>query len=537
MSHYALYARKSQEDEGRQQQSIDDQIASMREVAQWQGVLIQITLTEEKSAKEPYQRPIFDQLIQKVQGGEIDSLLCYHVNRLARNMVEGGLLQHLLTKGQLKEIRTHTEVFRSGDNILPFILQAALHPAGGHVHAVQPRSLQHRAARPRLQGGEGRLPAARARRLRQQPLRAYHRGRSPCFPLIRKAWDLMLSGSYSLEQLTRVMNEQWGYTTRKARKIGGAPIGKSSLHRLFTSVFYTGFFLHNGELFEGSHPAMISFDEFEAVQKLLRRHGYTRPKTREFAFTGLIVCARCGRQVTAEHKRGGHRSGNYIYYHCANYRQCGGKAVRQEVLEAQIDAQLQSVAISPQYRSLALEVIERTYAEESAKDQAQYAQYHRALEEAQQRLSRLIKMAMRDMISEAEFALEKKEVQAEINTLKKASVQAETQLQRARDGALEVAKFVTSAPVEFRSGTTQHKREIAGKLGVVYRLHDDGLETELHPLLVPLSKRPTEPLKSGSESNKDGSVEPSVLLGRADGTMLEPLRQIWNLLVAGTPRF
>jgi hypothetical protein len=41
-------------------------------------------------------------------------------------MVEGGLLQHLLTKGIIQEIRTLAETFRSGDNILPFVLQTAM---------------------------------------------------------------------------------------------------------------------------------------------------------------------------------------------------------------------------------------------------------------------------------------------------------------------------------------------------------------------------------------------------------------------------
>src|SRR5258706_15591061 len=106
MNGYALYARKSQEDEGRQQQSIGDQIRLMTDLSQRMGLHLAYTLHEEKSAKEPYQRPIFDSLMAMVQGGQIDGILCYNVNRLARNMVEGGLLQHLLTKGVLKEIRT-----------------------------------------------------------------------------------------------------------------------------------------------------------------------------------------------------------------------------------------------------------------------------------------------------------------------------------------------------------------------------------------------------------------------------------------------
>src|SRR5687768_2618505 len=96
---YILYARQSQEDEGRQVQSITTQLRAMEEFAARAGLDVVATLTEERSAKEPYQRPLFDRMIETLQKGKADAILCYHVNRLARNMVEGGLLQHLLTKG------------------------------------------------------------------------------------------------------------------------------------------------------------------------------------------------------------------------------------------------------------------------------------------------------------------------------------------------------------------------------------------------------------------------------------------------------
>jgi DNA invertase Pin-like site-specific DNA recombinase len=565
MSQYALYARKSQEDEGRQQQSIADQVRIMTEQATRDNLFVRHVLEEEKSAKEPYQRPIFDSLIQMIQAGQVDSILCYHVNRLARNMVEGGLLQHLLTKGQLREIRTSQEAFRTGDNILPFVLQTAMSTQYSLdlAHIVRRGQASKVAKGGYLQRApEGYVNNLFEHSIEPDPER---------FTLVRKAWDLMLSGSYSVDRLALVMRDQWGYQTRKSRKIGGHPIHKSSLHRLFRNVFYTGYFLHNGELYKGSYQPMVTFEEFETVQRILGRHGTTRPRSREFAYTGLITCGSCGRQITAEHKTGHTGRGDYTYYHCTGYRSCGEKAIRQDDIEAEIDRCLSSIAIPPTFRELAVAAIERCYQDETEKEQAEFEQQNRTLEDAERRMSRLIKLSIAGMISDLEFEAERRDLQQEINELKKASAKSEGRLETARDGAIEVVKFVTAAPYEFREADDLcRKREIARRLGVAYRLQGGTLEAVLNPLLVPFLRPKTTPIATEltaytyrteqvgsaishqvSTTLKLGAIEPSetgsekqkgrhfvnvVPSGGTEGTILEAVRQVFILHLEGLPR-
>src|SRR3989344_5574638 len=247
MKRYILYARKSQEEESRQQQSIDDQVRIMTEVAQRTGLAVVRTLTEEKSAKEPHQRPVFDRLLRYIRDGQAEAILCYHVNRLARNMVEGGELQHLLTKGLIQEIRTHSEVFTSLDNILPFVLQTAMstqYSLDLSVHVK--RGLYSKAAKGDFPGRapEGYRNDVYNRLIESDPDR---------FDLIRKAWELMLTGRSSLETLLQLMTDQWGYRSRTARQSGGRPLTKSGLHHLFHNIFYTGWFYYGGELRQGKH--------------------------------------------------------------------------------------------------------------------------------------------------------------------------------------------------------------------------------------------------------------------------------------------
>jgi site-specific DNA recombinase len=66
---YFLYARKSSESEDRQTQSIDDQINHLKSLAIDLGLDIVKVFTESKSAKQPNNRPVFEEMINKIEKG------------------------------------------------------------------------------------------------------------------------------------------------------------------------------------------------------------------------------------------------------------------------------------------------------------------------------------------------------------------------------------------------------------------------------------------------------------------------------------
>jgi site-specific DNA recombinase len=113
---YALYARKSTESEDRQVQSIDAQLYELKKIAKKDDLNVVKVLKESKSAKMPYQRPEFAELIRLVNDGRIDGILCWQVNRLSRNPAESGMLQQLLQDEKIKQIRTYDRIYESGDN-------------------------------------------------------------------------------------------------------------------------------------------------------------------------------------------------------------------------------------------------------------------------------------------------------------------------------------------------------------------------------------------------------------------------------------
>jgi hypothetical protein len=93
----------------------------------------------------------------------------------------------------------------------------------------------------------------------------------------------MLSGNYTVREILNILNNEWGFKTRKAKKQGGKPLTLSGLYKIFTNPFYYGWFEYpegSGQWYRGRHKPMITETEFDRVQVLLGRKGKPRPKNR-----------------------------------------------------------------------------------------------------------------------------------------------------------------------------------------------------------------------------------------------------------------
>ena len=51
-------------------------------------------------------RPIFNDMLRRIQTGEAQGIICWKVDRLARNPVDGGQIQWLLQQGVIAHIQT-----------------------------------------------------------------------------------------------------------------------------------------------------------------------------------------------------------------------------------------------------------------------------------------------------------------------------------------------------------------------------------------------------------------------------------------------
>jgi len=101
---FFLYARKSTDVEDKQVLSIEAQIAELRAFAKQNHLNIIDTFVEKQSAKIPG-RPLFNEMLKKLENGEADGILAWHPDRLARNSVDGGKIIYLLDCGRITALK------------------------------------------------------------------------------------------------------------------------------------------------------------------------------------------------------------------------------------------------------------------------------------------------------------------------------------------------------------------------------------------------------------------------------------------------
>ena len=109
---------------------------------------------------------------------------------------------------------------------------------------------------------------------------------------------------------------------QKARDAGliyrksGAKVPVSTVHTILRNRLYTGQFEWNGKLIQGKHEPLVSVELWERVQGVLDGRFAKKAKRgkHDFAFSGLIACAKCGCSVVGEIKKQ-----RYVYYHCTGY--------------------------------------------------------------------------------------------------------------------------------------------------------------------------------------------------------------------------
>jgi DNA invertase Pin-like site-specific DNA recombinase len=499
---YFLYTRKSEEDEGRQIQSIGDQLKIGKQLAEDTGLYISDIFEEARSAKRPG-RPIFNAMIARVEAGEADGIIAWHPDRLSRNAIDAGVIIDLIDRGKLRDLKFQSYRFENtpeGKWMLNIVL-------GQSKYYVDKLSKDvTRGIQSKLEKGHfphlapvGYINEQTERTIQPDPER---------FELIKRAFHLVLTGAYSVPEALEVLNHQWGFRTRKTARTGGTPLSRSAFYSMLINPFYTGMMEHSGQLYEGKHPPMLSQQEFQTIQHKLRRVNSVQRQKQEFDFTGLIRCGLCGCRITAErktkHYKGTGRTRTYVYYHCTGGKGgCIKQSMTQEQIETQVTDLLSRMTLRPKIAQWCLSPARRWHKQESGLSHDSLDNLFKALAAAERRKSNLFneRFTNPDSLTVEEFKEQKEQMQTEINALKKEIKRTEEKLQQVHQTVENVFDFAVNAKFNFENGNTKLRKEIAARLGINYYLTLGKLEIVPHPLLAPILT--IEPEEKSSESNKN----------------------------------
>jgi len=329
---YFLYIRKSTDEDDRQVLSLESQEVELNEYALRERLEIVRTFRESQTAKAPG-RPIFNDMMARIERGEADGIMAWHPDRLARNSVDGGALIYLVDGGYIKALKFPTFWFEATPQG-KFMLNIAFGQSKYFVDNLSENT--KRGLRQKLRRGEwpGWAPVGYLNdRLKHNVIPDPDRAR-----LVAKLFERYSTGTFSLYDM-RHESISMGLFSRAQKKLS-----VSLIQNILSNPFYYGIFRYNGELHEGSHEPIITKNLFDEVQRVMAKKARPQNKVMkvEYPFRGLLICDECECSITAELHKGHH------YYRCTKKRgACSQKYVREEALDEQISAALQSVSLSP----------------------------------------------------------------------------------------------------------------------------------------------------------------------------------------------
>ncbi len=411
---FFLYARKSTDSEDMQVHSIEDQLSVLREFAKNEGLDIYEEFIEKQSAKIPG-RPIFNEMIARLESGEASGILAWHPDRLARNSIDGGKILYLLDTEVIKSLK-FPQFWCEPTAQGKFMLSLAFGQSKHYVDALSENT--KRGLRQKAKRGEypGLAPLGYINDPRTKTI-VVHKKESV---IISEMFTVFSRGTYLIKDMP-VFLFQKGIKSKL-----GKPLHVSKVSKILRNPLYYGHFRYNGEIFEGKHEPIITKKLFDQVQEVLRKkdnHSWDKQKVVK-PFLGLFHCGECGMMITAEQQtkfyKGTNRTVAYTYYHCtkkSKTQKCFQSYIREEDLDEQLSEMVKKVSLPPSWKTPFLKMWEEDKKQSFQSGFARLQEKSKEMTITQQKLHFLLDSFLDQTIDRPDYLERKEKLMAEKKNL------------------------------------------------------------------------------------------------------------------------
>lgn len=482
-----MYLRKSTDSEDRQVNSIEDQKKELSRVVKRLNLKVIGTYQESRSAKAPG-RPEFNKMMDAIRKGKANGLLCWELNRLARNFKDGGEIMWLLEQKTIQSIQTSSREYIPEDNVIVMSVEFGM--ASEFIANLRRGVKRGMASKAESGWRPGRAPIGykNDQTAKQGKKKIYVDENK--FPLVRKMWDLMLTGEYSVPKIIDIANNEWGLRT--TARAGEIKLQERHGYKIFTNPFYYGEYEWVGKVYQGKHQPMITPEEFKYVQKFLgiKNKSYTRHKN--LPYRRMIRCGECGCSITTELKTKMIKSENklksFLYHHCTKKKldtPCGQKPITYDEINQQVMELLDRIALPECFLSFALEILNRDNELEVQDRNVMIESQQKNLESCQKKIDNLLKIyispnnADKDLISDDEFKEQKSSLLKEKSEIEANLTNLSTRANEWLELTEKTFKFAVYAKHNFAVGDYETKTNIMRSLGTSFILKDGKIDITL----------------------------------------------------------
>ena len=181
---------------------------------------------------------------------------------------------------------------------------------------------------------------------------------------VKRAWDLMATGTKSTREMAEIMNEL-GLKEIHGKKEYN--LRAQTTCRIFRNKFYCGILTSKTypEEVKGQHVPMITEEQFYKVQAILDGRNLNKIAFAKRSFENpnlplrrIIKCAKCGWGLTGAYSRGEH-GGRYPYYWCSH--KCNYKCIPVKDVENALITAMKKVEPTKERLNIFIAFLYKTY--------------------------------------------------------------------------------------------------------------------------------------------------------------------------------
>ncbi len=344
-----LFARVSTARQEKEGLSLDEiQLPKMREYAARKGLNIVKEYKVGETGGQYKERKKFKEMIDFLRDhDEITDLIAFRVDRISRNFRDAVLVDKLirLHNKHIHCVDENLELHKdsraselTGWNVKIFVGQEYINRIREDGTNTKYSKLEH-----------GELPWSAPfgyehTVIQQRPKIKTVLPVEPKATIVKQAFKLYASGTYSIKTLTKYINKRYGLK-----------IAQSNVQVWLRNRFYIGYIYDRKKdnYYPHNYEQLVDVDLFNEVQDMLDGQRTDRRRldgSTDAAYRGLILCADCGCTYTPDFKTKRYKSGkvsHFKYYHCSNGKHQHDKitCIKEEDIDEAIRSLLKSLKL------------------------------------------------------------------------------------------------------------------------------------------------------------------------------------------------
>jgi len=458
---FFIYTRKSTDDKDRQVRSISDQLSELKELALKEQLEVVDVFVEKQTAKIPG-RPVFNEMMLRMEAGEASGILAWHPDRLARNSVDGGKIIYLVDTGVIVEMKFPTFWFDPTPQG-KFMLSIAFSQSKYYVDNLSENI--KRGHRNKVK--EGIWP-------QMSPLGYINKNKrivpdENIVPLIKKTFEAYATGNFTLRELRDKFN------ALGLKRKSGKELAVSNYQKLLKNPIYTGLMRYNGEIFEGKHEPIISKKLFDEVQEVMKQKSKPQKadKMKFFLYRGFFHCGECGFTITADKKIKPSRR-EYTYYYCTkknpNHICSQNVFTREEKISSQINEAIQKVSLPDDWADKMLYELENEKNEKAQSSRFFAQKTESEIKVIDEKLEKLMNAYLENALNLAEYREAKNKLVNQKQLLKDKLTAFEQKSNNRFELAAKFINTVKQAEIIALQENPEQGRDFLKKIGSNFRL-------------------------------------------------------------------